>query len=151
MYYLKVLWRSGVILWLRSQNSQVEWVRYPVGQHLSVMTKDRGLDEVRSISAPPTLGAKKCNFTFTNFTSWLFWPEIREIWRLLWWHSRKWVVFKICPQKCVIFVWTGGFSVTLSIVWKMWFLMLNLWINRFSFQVPISVDIEIKQALPPGS
>ena len=41
---LKVLWCSSVILRLWSQNSQVEWVRAPVGpQHLSVMTMGRGL------------------------------------------------------------------------------------------------------------
>ena len=41
----KVLWRSGVILWLWSQNSQMEWVRAPLGpHHWSVMTRGHGLD-----------------------------------------------------------------------------------------------------------
>ena len=42
---LKVLWRSGVILWLWSQNCQVEWVQAPIrsalflrSQHLALKT-----------------------------------------------------------------------------------------------------------------
>ena len=42
---LKILWRNGVILWLWSPNSLVEWDRNLVGpHHLSVMTWGRGLD-----------------------------------------------------------------------------------------------------------
>ena len=61
---LKVLWRLGVILWLCSQYSQAEWVRYTVGpHHMSVTTRGRGLDLVCSISAIQALGAEKATST----------------------------------------------------------------------------------------
>ena len=62
----KVLWRSAVIIWLCSQNSQAERIRYPVKPHyLSVMKRARGLDYICSVSTIPALGAEKHSFTFT--------------------------------------------------------------------------------------
>ena len=49
----KVLWRSCVILWLWSQNSQAEWARYLVGpHHLTVMTRGCILDYRKSSIKP---------------------------------------------------------------------------------------------------
>jgi len=63
---MKVLWRSGVILYLCSQNSQVDRVRYQVEpHHLSVMTRGHGLDYTLATSVIPALGPKNRNVTFT--------------------------------------------------------------------------------------
>ena len=58
-FSIKVLWRSDVIGLLCSQNSEAEWVRYPVGpNHWSVMTRGRGLDKRLATSAIPALDAE---------------------------------------------------------------------------------------------
>ena len=46
----KVLWRSCVILRLCSQNSQKEWVRYPLGQHQLIVEDARDFKLTRQDS-----------------------------------------------------------------------------------------------------
>ena len=97
----QVLWRSGAILRLCSQNSQEGggWVRFSVGpHHLSVMTRDHRLDKRLATPAILVLGAKNRNFTFTAIPS--RWQSNCGIEQLI----------------CVVYCFKGGINYGLSMV-----------------------------------